>query len=81
MEAIKRRAIKRESKTQAVLFKLRPSIYKKAQRIAYVKYDTVNNLVNTMLELYVQENQDALKEYDILFPDNVEPIENSVDED
>lgn len=72
----KRPPLKREYRSRLVSFKLRPSIYTAARKVAYVKYDTLNNYVNTMLESYVRDNQDALEEYAALFPHGNSPLDD-----
>lgn len=62
-----RRAIKlpgKETKSQKITLVMRPSVLKNANKIAHMKNDSVNNILNDLLEAYVAENMAYVQRYD-----------------
>lgn len=51
---------KRERKSLSIL----PSIYDNAAKIAYVDRTSISEIVSSLLEDYITQNQDKLTEYD-----------------
>ena len=57
---------KRECRSKVTSVTLRPSIYEKLHKIAYVENLTVNSIFNSLAEQYVSTHQIELEEYDNL---------------
>lgn len=59
----------KELKTKKMVFLIRPSIAEATVKIAYMKHDSFNNLINTLLEEFVKENAELIDQYDKIFGD------------
>ena len=57
-----------ETKSKRLNLLIKPSTYEKLDKIIYVnRLDSVNSLVNEMLEQYVIEHADDINRYDEFF--------------
>lgn len=45
-------------------FAILPSLYEKAQKVAYVDGKSLSEIISEYLELYIKKNADKLAEYD-----------------
>lgn len=55
-----------ETKTKRLNLLLKPSLHEKTKKIAYIEQTSVNDLINTILEAYAEENKEAIALYDKL---------------
>lgn len=53
-----------EPKTQKLTLLMRPSVVKNAYKIVHMKHESLNNLVNVLLEKYVNDNFSYIQKYD-----------------
>lgn len=56
---------RQEAKTRRGNIFVRPSTWSAAQKILKVKRDSFNNLVNTLVEEYIENNLDIIQQYDM----------------
>ena len=57
-----------ETKSKRLNLLIKPSTYEKLDKIIYInRLDSVNSLVNEMLEQYVTDHADDVKRYDDFF--------------
>ena len=59
-----------ETKTKRLSLLIKPSIYEQFKKVATMKQDSVNNLINNIMENVVEENKDKIELYDQVFKDN-----------
>ena len=59
--------MKKELKTQAFNAKVRPSVYFQAKKIAYIRRESMSGLLGKWLEQYVDEHQDDLDKYILMY--------------
>ena len=58
---------KKEAKSKRLNLLLQPSLMEDLGKIAMVKKDSVNNLINTVLTTYRDENTEAIDKYNKFF--------------
>ena len=58
-----------EKKTARINVLLKESVKEDANKVAYMQRDTLNSVINKLLEQYVADHQDDLKKYDEVFGD------------
>lgn len=56
--------MKRELKSRKFSFSARPSVLAKAEKIAYMRNYSTNQLLNIILEEYLEQHTDELAEFD-----------------
>ena len=56
--------IPREKKSRKVNFTLRPSTCTAISKVLYYQGDSLNNLVNVLLEKYIEEHSELVYQYD-----------------
>lgn len=58
-----------ERKSVSRVIKIKPSTYEAMLKIAHMQCDNFNNITNTLLEKYIEDNQKKLEEYKKVFGD------------
>lgn len=60
--------IAREFKSRKFSFSARPSALSQAEKIAYIRNYSTNQLLNVILEEYLAEHQDEVQKFDEMYP-------------
>ena len=60
-----------ERKDRRVGLLVRPSVCEKAAKILYYERDTLDNLINVLLEEYVEKHADLVEKFDKEFPNGI----------
>ena len=63
--------IKRELKSQKFSFSARPSVLEKAEKLAFLRHYSTNQLLNIVLEEYLAAHEDEVKEFDKKYPNGI----------
>lgn len=58
---------KKEAKSKRLNLLLQPSLMEDLGKVAFMKKDSVNNLINTVLTSYRDENRDLVEKYNKVF--------------
>ena len=53
-----------ELKSQKLTLAMRPSVVRDIYKVTHMKNNTVNNLINDLLEKYIAENQECIQLFD-----------------
>lgn len=64
-----RKPSKEETKTKRLNLLMLPSVYEDITKIAAMKRSSVNELINTVLQEYIADNQELITKYDEVFKD------------
>lgn len=61
--------MKKETRSKMTTITTTPTVYKQIRKISYIIRVPVNEILNQFLVKFIDENQDALEEYDKMFPE------------
>ncbi len=64
-----RKPSKEETKTKRLNLLMLPSVCEDVTKIAAMKRSSVNELINTVLQQYIADNQELIEKYDEVFKD------------
>ena len=53
-----------ETKTRKLTLLMRPSVVEKAYKIVHMKHDSLNNVLEVLLENYVETNKSYIEKFD-----------------
>lgn len=59
-----------ETKSKRLNLLVKPSVYEQFKKVATMEQDSVNNLINNIMENVIEENKDKIELYDKVFKDN-----------
>lgn len=59
---------KEETKSKRVQLLIKPSLYENLEKVAYLRRQSKNDLINELIANLISEEQDSIERYDSMFP-------------
>jgi len=59
---------KEETKSKRVQLLIKPSLYENLEKVAYLRRQSKNDLINELISNLISEEQDSIERYDSMFP-------------
>lgn len=60
--------VKEETKSKRVQLLIKPSLYENLEKVAYIRRQSKNDLINELIANLVSEEQESIERYDHIFP-------------